>query len=150
MKSAWLTQVLASRRVRLALGWLALLFAQLLLWRAVFVVHFYQSVGVGDLCSALWLGIRFDLRLALLLLAPVLLPLVLPVRFTALHRPWLHWFSLLWIFVVTTLIHLTAMIDIGHFSYVTARLNATVFGMVKDFAILLVFHLINGFPFIRK
>ena len=135
MKSAWLTPVFASRRVRLALGWLALLFAQLLLWRAVFVVHFYQAVGVGDLCSALWLGIRFDLRLTLMLLVPVLLPLALPVRFTALHRPWLHWFSLLWIFVVTTLIHLTAMIDIGHFSYVTARLNATVFGMVKDFAI---------------
>jgi len=135
MKSAWFASVIASRRVRLALGWIVLLFSQLLLWRAFFVVHFHQPVPLGELSTALWLGIRFDLRLTLLLLAPVLLPLALPARFTALQRPWLRWLSLSWILLITTLIHLTAMIDIGHFAYVTARLNATVLGLVKDFAI---------------
>ncbi len=78
-----------------------------------------------DLLQSFYLGLKFDLRLMLLVCLPplalALLPPLDPTRRAAARRLWLGYFV-----AVQALVLLLYFVDFGHYGYVRARLNASV------------------------
>ena len=70
-----------SRRLRFVFGLVLKLMAVFFIFRIIFVLAFIDSMigGLSELMNALWVGIRFDLRLAVLIVLPVGLMLLIPV-----------------------------------------------------------------------
>ena len=78
----------------------------------------------SELVRALTLGLRFDLRLSLLIFLPVLvlswIPFLNFTRSSAARRIWLVYLVAVEIFLV-----LTYLVDLGHYDYLHDRLNAS-------------------------
>jgi phosphoglycerol transferase MdoB-like AlkP superfamily enzyme len=79
----------------------------------------------NDLAHAFYLGLKFDLRLALLICLPPLalaaVPFFNPVRRPRLRALWLGYF-----FLAQAVVVFLYLVDLGHYGYVHARLNATL------------------------
>jgi phosphoglycerol transferase MdoB-like AlkP superfamily enzyme len=102
-------------------------FLILVLLRFVFAAAFQALSGgatAGEMLQALYIGIKFDLRLAILISAPAallgLIPALSPTRPKA-RTLWLWYFV-----VVQAVVLLLYAVDIGHYDYARARLNATL------------------------
>ena len=101
------------------------LFCFLLLFRLVFLILFYHSdykQNSESLWPYLWLGAKFDLRLCLLVLLPLL-----PIYFTksislGISRK-ITLYYLGFTFSVLTLVY---AFDFGHFSYLKLRLSSSI------------------------
>ncbi|MFL6648212.1 MAG: LTA synthase family protein [Sulfurifustaceae bacterium] len=96
--------------------------------RLVFLLVFHtlaSSASSGELQRALYVGLKLDVRLALLISVPYLvliaIPALNPMRRTMARRGWLLYFA-----VVEALVLLLYAVDVGHYDYVRARLNASV------------------------
>ncbi|RLA73066.1 MAG: phosphoglycerol transferase [Epsilonproteobacteria bacterium] len=93
-----------------------------------------SPLSSSDFWTAMWLGGRFDMRVAV--------ATVLPLFFTG----WITWFNpfnyktvrIIWHTALTiafTVISLAYIIDIGHYAYLNSRLNFTAMRFVEDAAI---------------
>lgn len=96
--------------------------------RLVFWSVFHENSAAAswaDILWALYLGFKFDLRLALLVGLPYALlgwiPLLDPGRWRAARIAWLGYLA-----AAQGVVLLLYFIDFGHYSYVRARLNATL------------------------
>lgn len=88
------------------------------------------DVSPGEVTRAFWLGLRFDLRVALL----VALPLLVLGAFGPL-RPSRRWAALAWrawILCCGLLITLIYLFDLGHYGYLHERLNAMVLDELRS------------------
>ncbi|MCH7478279.1 MAG: LTA synthase family protein [SAR324 cluster bacterium] len=115
-------------RVRFLVAVLLLNVALLAALRAIFLAVFLQSetpLGSGTLLKSFTLGLKFDLRLALLILLPVAVLAWLPglnlLRSRFARRLWLGYLT-----VAGTGLALVHLVDFAHFAYLHSRLNATV------------------------
>src|SRR5712671_2318907 len=97
-------------------------------FRGVFWAAFHEalaSASWADLLKALYLGFKFDLRLALLLCLPLALlgwmPLFDPARRRAARIAWLAYLALAQCAVL-----LLYVVDFGHYAYLRVRLNASL------------------------
>jgi phosphoglycerol transferase MdoB-like AlkP superfamily enzyme len=84
---------------------------------------FAAGASASEMLQALYIGVKFDLRLAILVSAPVallgLIPFLNPARNA---RPfWLGYFV-----AVQVVLLLLYAVDLGHFDYARTRLNATI------------------------
>ncbi len=88
----------------------------------------------SDFWTSMWLGFRFDLRVAVATVLPLFflgwIKWLNPFNFTPIR---VLWHSLLT--VVFALISLAYIIDIGHYAYLNSRLNFTAMRFVEDAAI---------------
>lgn len=79
----------------------------------------------GDVATALHIGFRFDLRLALLAGLPLALlgwvPSLSPVRHRLARRIWIGYFAL-----AMAILLFLYFVDFGHYGYVRQRLNASL------------------------
>lgn len=127
---------LHSRRLRYLAGVVTFLFILFVLLRVVFALGF-SGLSAGDLLQrpdALWtfgIGVRFDLRLALLVTAP-LLPLVWLPRYNLLGQRWMRLLTRLYLGLVLAILLAIYIVDFGHYAYLGVRLNATVLRFVED------------------
>lgn len=121
--------------LRLALGMAAILLAAGTLARLVFMLWFVpvdSGMSWWDWFGALWLGLRFDLRVSLLIVGIAWGLASLPwlgkfFRPPALRGPWwLYWMS------ACTIWALGVIFDGGHYSYLTKRLSSTLFSLARD------------------
>jgi phosphoglycerol transferase MdoB-like AlkP superfamily enzyme len=113
---------------RFLLALTAINFAVFATLRIIFWVSFHEvSAGAAwaDVLKALYLGFKFDLRLALLLGLPLALlgwiPLFDPARRSAARFAWLGYLAL-----TQCVVLLLYFVDFGHYAYVRARLNASL------------------------
>jgi phosphoglycerol transferase MdoB-like AlkP superfamily enzyme len=97
-------------------------------FRAAFWLVFRETLAGaswGDLVKALYLGSKFDLRLALLLLLPLALlgwiPLLDPARRRAVRIGWLAYLA-----AAQCVVLLLYFVDFGHYDWVRVRLNASL------------------------
>jgi phosphoglycerol transferase MdoB-like AlkP superfamily enzyme len=97
-------------------------------FRLAFWVVFRETLAGAsweDLARALYLGSKFDLRLALLLLLPLALlgwiPLFDPARHRAARIGWLAYLAL-----AQCVVLLLYFVDFGHYDWVRVRLNASL------------------------
>ena len=83
------------------------------------------------LAQSLLLGARFDLRLGLLSLVPLLLlggfKMTTPFKEGLARRLWLLWFAL--VFAVLIFTH---MVDFAHYSYLGVKLSASVLNFLYN------------------
>jgi phosphoglycerol transferase MdoB-like AlkP superfamily enzyme len=123
-----------SPRLKAFLKLLITIFAALQALRLIFFLIFSSKAGdatTAELAQAALLGVRFDLRIALLLTLPILLLTL----FTRLkwqtsgfaRRTWSLFYTAILGFVL--LVH---MVDIGYYEYLESRINFRVFEFFKN------------------
>lgn len=106
----------------------------LLMLRVMFVCVFIGSVpepALDEFVSALYLGIRFDLRLALILCLPVAILIWIPdlgqVQNDRVRRGWGGYLAF-----VNVLVLFAYMIDFGHFWHLQRRMDATFLRYLEE------------------
>ncbi len=116
------------RRIRLILIVVAIQLVIGMVFRAAFGVVFREEAvtsPIADLLLAAYLGLKFDLRLALFTCLPLLalswIPGLNPTRGHVGRRVWLGYFAAMELLFV-----LMYFIDFGHYAYLGTRLNAGV------------------------
>ncbi|MDH5393528.1 MAG: sulfatase-like hydrolase/transferase [Gammaproteobacteria bacterium] len=136
-KLKYLSSWLKSRRVR----YVALLALSLFVVLAVMRVGFYwyfsteeEHLATDLFLNALYIGFKFDLRLAILAVLPVLLLETIP-KINAILNKITRWISVAYLVVVFTLIMLMYFVDFGHYAYLNERLNATALQFADDMVI---------------
>ena len=123
---------LQSRRLRYGMGAIGLVFVLLAALRLVFVLGFSGlDVTTPALLETLGIGLRFDLRLAVLLLLPLAVLAWLP-RWNLTTLPVLRWLARAYLVVALAMIGLVYIIDFGHYAYLGVRINATVLRYLQD------------------
>ena len=123
---------LQSRRLRYGVGTIGLVFALLAALRLVFVLGFSGlDVNTPALLETLGIGLRFDLRLAVLLLLPLAVLAWLP-RWNLITLPALRWLARGYLLVALGVVGLVYIIDFGHYAYLGVRINATVLRYLQD------------------
>ncbi|RMT80077.1 LTA synthase family protein [Pseudomonas viridiflava] len=128
--------VLQSRRLSYWLGAIGLVFLLLAVLRMVF---FYGFSGAepgtlftsGEVLQTLGIGLRFDLRLALLLMLPVAVLLWLP-RVNVIRLPSMRWVVRIYLVLALALLTMVYIVDFGHYAYLGVRLNASVLRYLED------------------
>jgi phosphoglycerol transferase MdoB-like AlkP superfamily enzyme len=129
---AWLK----SGRLHYAAGVTALFFLIFVALRAVFYFGF-SEVGQtvhpdpGTLYETLYIGIKFDLRLALILSLPVFLLTWLP-RYNVLRSAAVRKLARIYIGAALLVTLLMYIIDFGHYTYLGIRMNSTVMRFFED------------------
>ncbi|MBC7957349.1 MAG: LTA synthase family protein [Cytophagales bacterium] len=119
--------------LRLALALAAFLFMAGSLARIVFGLWFApQAVSAADWAGALWLGARFDARVALVSVLLVWLLGALPWLGSRLRPP--HWRGLWWAcwMIAVGVWGAAVTFDAGHYAYLAQRLSAVVFSLARD------------------
>ncbi|MCO7610857.1 sulfatase-like hydrolase/transferase [Pseudomonas chlororaphis] len=127
---------LQSRRLRYGVGAIGLVFGLLALLRLLFAVGFSEvDLSAADqreaILQTLGIGLRFDLRLTLLILLPLALLAWLP-RWNLLRLPTLRWLARVYLLLVLGGVGLLYIIDFGHYAYLGVRINATVLRYLDD------------------
>jgi len=113
---------------------LAYVLGFLFLLRLAFLVFVHESLNQAtayEIVKALYVGFRFDARIAAIITFPIGLCLTIPPLKRALpkHIP----LAAAFYFLVFLLLILTYMADFGHYSYLGIRVNAYVFDLLRDF-----------------
>jgi phosphoglycerol transferase MdoB-like AlkP superfamily enzyme len=95
-----------------------------------------SSAPAADIANALYIGFRFDLRLALIVTLPLALlgwiPVINPSRHRLVRNAWLGYFV-----VAQFLVVLLYAADFGHYEYLHARLNANAVEHLEPLSIAL-------------
>ncbi|MGQ9424790.1 LTA synthase family protein [Gilvimarinus sp. F26214L] len=122
---------LQSRRLRYLAGSAALFFLLFAFLRAIFVWGFADvdssQFGVADhFWSTFLVGLRFDLRLAILATLPLVLLAYLPFVNLVRHG-WMRLLARGYLLAAVLALVLLYFLDFGHYDYLGVRLNATVF-----------------------
>lgn len=129
---AWLK----SRRLHYFLGGVAILFVVLVALRAIFYFAFSAVTPSADqpwdvILETLSIGVRFDLRLAILLMLPAMLLAWLPV-WNSLRSTMLRWLARIYLVLALGIVLLMYIIDFGHYAYLGVRLNASALKFIAD------------------
>lgn len=124
---------LKSRRLHYLAGLTALLFILFASLRGLFLLGFsaVESTSESDVLPTLGIGLRFDLRLALLLMLPAGILLALPKLRLARFRA-LRWLLRAYLVLAVAALGLLYILDFGHYAYLGVRLNATVLRFAGD------------------
>ncbi|MFT6429774.1 MAG: glucan phosphoethanolaminetransferase (alkaline phosphatase superfamily) [Halopseudomonas sp.] len=127
---------LRSRRLHYFLGGVAILWSLLLALRGVFLFGFSSvSPGAGQswavVLETLGIGVRFDLRLAILLLLPAMLLAWLPI-WNSMRVSSLRWVSRVYLLIALAVVLFMYIIDFGHYAYLGVRLNASALKFIED------------------
>lgn len=123
---------LQSRRLRYGVGAIGLVWLLLSGLRLIFLLGFSGvDLRTPDVWETLGIGLRFDLRLAVLILLPLAVLAWLP-RWNLLTQPVLRWFMRVYLLLALALVGLVYIVDFGHYAYLGVRINATVLRYLAD------------------
>ena len=129
---------LYSRRLRYIGRIILLYFILFALLRGLFYFGFSgienEQATTDDIWQALYIGLKFDLRLALLLTLPVVLLAFLP-RFNLISSPLVRAINSLYLTLSTAALMAVYVLDFGHYAYLGVRLNSTVMRFFEDLQI---------------
>ena len=90
-----------------------------------------DSYRLGSLIKALLIGIRFDLRLAVLVNVPLMIFCAMPIV-NIVRSKWVRKISNLYIYSFTGLLLLFYSVDIGHYSYLGRRVDVSILGFLDN------------------
>ena len=90
-----------------------------------------NTLSLNYLSNSFLIGFRFDTRLTVLILLPFLLfSWVLSVNGKWFHKFWGYYWS-----TIFTVILCLYVADLGHYSYINTRLDASILGLAQNFLI---------------
>ena len=125
---------LRSRRLRYLFGTVALSWVLFILFRVVFYYLYNEpstNISSHDLKKAFWMGIRFDLRLSILVTLPLLTLSMIPVvnmgrsSRTRILGKWIYGV------LITATIFIYAA-DLGHYAYLQQRVDITALSLLEN------------------
>lgn len=118
-----------SPRLRLLLVPLVTFFVVFVALRVAFYFYFLHGAldhPASTLWQAFFVGVRFDLRIALLIVLPVILMTFLPGRLTPRRSRLMGIVAAAWLVVASLAVALVYIFDFAHYSYLAERLNVSV------------------------
>ena len=121
-------------RLKMLLPLLLVFFATLVILRAGFYFWFLDESlepSTDVLLKAFWIGVRFDLRVAVLMLLPLALMSWLP-RWLSLRGPFGYSLALTYMAIAVATVTLFYVADFAHYAYLDERLNASVLRFAED------------------
>ena len=90
-----------------------------------------MTSSFGELAKAIWIGSRFDLRLAVLIIMPIMLALLIPI-WNPLRNPFLQKLSLAYLgFVLSALVFFYGF-DLGNYSYLGHRIDVSTLRLLEN------------------
>ena len=117
-----------SRRIQFLFKSIIIYFLLLVLLRILFFLIFNSESDpytLGSLIKAVLIGIRFDLRLAIMVNIPQMIFCALPIV-NVIYSIWVRRISNLYIYLFTVFLLLFYSVDIGHYSYLDRRVDVSV------------------------
>lgn len=128
-----------SRRARYILAISCIFFVLFVCLRLIFYSYFSEvgdtlAVDRDTLLKALSIGVRFDLRLALILALPLFLLAILPY-FNLTSSVVIRRLASIYIVLTVAMVGLFYIFDFGHYSYLGTRINVTAMRFIGDAAI---------------
>ncbi len=124
-----------SRRVRVVVFAIFGFFSLFALLRLVFFAGFLElsdSISTSDFLNAVYIGLKFDLRWAIVLTLPV----IAIMSMMWLLKPLLtRWLVSIWLTVAMTATLLFGIVDIGHFDYLRSRIDISILRFFEDWKI---------------
>ncbi|SFE15275.1 Phosphoglycerol transferase MdoB [Chitinophaga sp. CF118] len=124
MKYSWKN---IPRYIRYVILQASFLFIFSVLFRLVFYLFFFKTTVTGSepVIKAWNLGLKFDLRLTLVLMVPVLL-IALIWRNGFFTKPFLRWIVFTYLFIVYFVLVLLYVLDLGHYAYLSLRIDPNI------------------------
>ena len=125
---------LRSRRLCYLLGVAGLSWLLFILFRIIFFYSFSSTAftdSVVDITRAFWMGVRFDLRLSILISLPLMILTMVPVinmgrsSRTRLAGKWIYG-----VLTVSTVVFYAA--DLGHYAYLQQRIDITALSLLEN------------------
>ena len=123
-----------SRRIQFLFKSIIVYFLLLVLLRIIFFLIFNsesETYTLGNLFKAFLIGIRFDLRLAVLVNIPLMIFCALPFV-NIIHSVWTRRISDLYIYLFTGMLLLFYSVDMGHYSYLGRRIDISVLRFLEN------------------
>ena len=123
-----------SRRIQFLFKSIIVYFLLLVLLRIIFYLIFNsesETYTLGNLFKALLIGIRFDLRLAVLVNIPQMIFCAIPFV-NIIHSAWMRRISDLYIYLFTGMLLLFYSVDMGHYSYLGRRIDISVLRFLEN------------------
>ena len=123
-----------SRRLRFILGSVGLYWLLSVVYRVLFLAFFMgeaTEVTGADVGHALWLGVRFDLRLAILCTLPFIVLTLLP-KVGITKYPVTRTVARVYWGVSVVLLNLVYAFDLGHYAYLKQRLDVVALNLLED------------------
>ena len=123
-----------SRRIQFLFKSIIVYFFLLVLLRIIFYLIFNsesETYTLGNLFKALLIGIRFDLRLAVLVNIPLMIFCAMPFV-NIIHSIWMRRISDLYIYLFTGMLLLFYSVDMGHYSYLGRRIDISVLRFLEN------------------
>ena len=121
--------------LRLALALAAVLFVAGTFARLGFMLWFLPSdagMTLRDWVGALWLGARFDMRVALVTVVIAWAATSLPLVGRYLRPPSIRWVWWAYWMLACIVWALGVITDVGYFSYLNKRLSSTILSLARD------------------
>ena len=128
-----------SRRVQFIGGSIALFLLLFVIMRAIFYFGF-SEVGssihpdANTLLKTLYIGFKFDLRLAILVCLPLLVLSFFP-RWNVVTSDFVRYMVRIYLAVAVVAVIAFYILDFGHYQYLGVRINSTVLRFAGDAAI---------------
>jgi len=100
------------------------------LYRCLFLIWFKQDLitfHFMDLVKALFMGLRFDIRLAMFSTLPAIILINLPLNHKFIEKLTLIIYS-----IIFSIFNFTYFIDIGYYSYLRTRINSTIISFIAN------------------
>lgn len=128
-----------SRRIQFLFGITLTFFVFFALLRAIFYFGFSEvgdtiTTPTGVVLETLSIGLRFDLRLAVLLILPVFVVTLLP-HYNIVHFKPVRTLAFVYLSIVMPLVLAIYIIDFGHYAYLGNRIDTSVLRFLDDAAI---------------
>ena len=122
-----------SRRLGFIFSNIWRLFTTFMIFRFAFILLFIsnKSTDSNDLLNALWIGLRFDLRLACFILIPIMIAFLIPV-FNPLNQSSLRTLSKIYLKISTLIIIFLYAFDLGNYSYLKQRIDISSIKLLEN------------------
>ena len=119
---------LKSRRIQLLILLAAIFLGYFVLWRSLFFVYFYgfdNDYKSADLLYSFYMGVKFDLRLALITIFPLFILAALP-KFNLVRSKLSVAIARWYLSFAAVLLSIFYMLDFGYYAYLGERIDASI------------------------
>src|SRR3954470_14282919 len=115
------------RYIRYVILQASYLFLFSVIFRLVFYFFFFKTTvtGTAPIVKAWYVGLKFDLRLTLILMVPILL-ITLIWRNGFFTKPFLRRIAFWYLFVTYFVLILLYALDLGHYAYLSLRIDPNI------------------------
>ena len=122
-----------SRRLSFIFSNIWRLLSLFVIFRLAFVLLFiHNKTGdLSDLLQALWIGSRFDFRLACLILIPIVIAFLIPI-YNPLNHSFLRLLSKIYLKLSTLVIIFLYCFDLGNYSYLEQRIDISSLKLLEN------------------